>query len=117
MISSKIVDNTIIFGSPMIASTKPRKKFDGYILIEKNNAYCEALRSLIPEAAVINGNANSDVKYNDNQNHSGLHYALDKVQSNIPILAFVDPYGMDIRWETLVLLLDRWSDVIVILTR
>lgn len=105
------VDNTLVFGSPMIASTKPRKKFDEYILIEKSTVYCEALKHLIPEALVINGDANSDVKYNNN--HRGLRYALDKVQSNIPILAFVDPYGMDIRWETLVLLLDRWSDVII----
>lgn len=29
------VDNTIIFGSPMIASTKPRKKFDDYIYLLK----------------------------------------------------------------------------------
>lgn len=104
------IENTVIFGSPMIASTRPRKKFDGYILIEKNPAYCEALKKLIPEALVINGDANSD---GNNQVHRGLHYALDKVQPTSPLLAFVDPYGMDIRWETLALLLNRWSDVII----
>jgi three-Cys-motif partner protein len=107
------IDNIVIFGSPMIAYTKPRKKFNGYILIEKNAAYCEALRTLIPDATVINGDANNDIKHNENLNCRGLAYALDKVPANTPLLAFVDPYGMDIRWETLELLLDRWSDVII----
>lgn len=107
------IDNIVIFGSPMIAHSKPRKKFDGYMLIEKNATYCEALRKLIPNATVINGDANSDIKYTENISSHGLAYALDKIPTTTPLLAFVDPYGMDIRWETLELLLRRWSDVII----
>jgi three-Cys-motif partner protein len=107
------IDNVIIFGSPMVAYTKPKKKFDGYILIEKNPAYCEAVRKLIPDAVVINGDANKNIKQNKNVNYRVLDYALDKIPKNTPFLAFVDPYGMDIQWETLKLLLGRWSDVII----
>src|SRR5690348_13820426 len=80
------IDNIVIFGSPMIAHTKPRKKFDGYILIEKSAAYCQALRKLIPNATVINGDANSDIKYNENISSYGLAYALDKIPTNAPLL-------------------------------
>jgi three-Cys-motif partner protein len=107
------IDNIVIFGSPMIAVTKPRKKFDGYILIEKKAKYCRALNILIPSALVIKGDANSDVINDKNSSLHGLRYTLEEIPKNIPILAFVDPYGMDIRWNTLELLLNRWSDVII----
>jgi three-Cys-motif partner protein len=104
------VDNAIVFGSPMVAMKKAKKPFDGHILIEKEKAYCEALQKLMPSAHIINGDVNSDI--NDSGGR-GLRHALSLVPQNTPILAFVDPYGMDVRWRTLELLLDRWSDVII----
>lgn len=106
------VDNAIVFGSPLVAAKKPKKKFDGYVLIEKNSNYCEALKKLIPGAIVINGDANSDVS-SSSTTIPGLKYALSQVPPRTPILAFVDPYGMDIRWCAVEMLLKTWSDVII----
>ncbi|UVS70066.1 three-Cys-motif partner protein TcmP [Nitrososphaera viennensis] len=104
------VDNAIVFGSPMVAMKKARKAFDGYVLVEKEKSYCEALQKLMPSAHIINGDVNSDI---NNPGGHGLRHALSLVPRNTPILAFVDPYGMDVRWRTLELLLDAWSDVII----
>jgi three-Cys-motif partner protein len=107
------VDDIIVFGSAMVAATKPKKKFDGYILIEKNPKYCEALGKLLPNAMILKGDANSDVLNRQNSDLRGLRYALSTIPARMPVLAFVDPFGMDIRWDTLELLLNRWSDVII----
>lgn|GEM_PF-1035010 len=105
------VDNAIIYGSPMVAMKKTKKAFDGYVLIEKERTYCDALQKLMPSAKIVCGDANSDV--NGSTSCQGLRHALSLVPNNTPILAFVDPYGMDIRWPTLELLLATWSDVII----
>lgn len=97
----------VIFGSPLIAdrATKSRRKFDKLILIEKNHKYTNALKTLIPHAKVINTNANEE----------GIRLAIDELDQDgqYPVLAFVDPEGLDIDWSTLEHLLTRWSDVIV----
>lgn len=106
------VDNTIVFGSPLVAARKPKKHFDGYILIEKNPDYCSALRKLMPEAIVVNGDANSDVA-DASVGTKGLRYALSLVPAKTPMLVLIDPYGMDIRWRTVEMALKTWSDVII----
>lgn len=53
------VDNIIVFGSAMVAATNPKKKFDGYILIERKPKYCKVLEK--PNATIINGDTNSDI--------------------------------------------------------
>lgn len=45
----------------MVAAIKPKKKFDGYILIERKPKYCKALEKLLPNATIINGDTNSDI--------------------------------------------------------
>jgi len=106
------VGNAIVFGSPLVAARKPKKPFDGYVLIEKKAEYCDALRKIIPQAVVVNGDANSDV--GDLTGATlGLRHALSLVPAGTPMLILIDPYGMDIRWRTVEMALKTWSDVII----
>lgn len=99
--------NDLIFGSPIIAdrAPKPEKKFDKLILIERKEKRAMALHSLLPNATIIKDDVNS----------GGLDKALNLLRNDkkIPFLAFVDPEGLEMRWSTLQLLLDTWSDVII----
>jgi len=99
--------NDIIFGSPMIAdrATRTSKKFDKLILVEKDKTFANALEKLLPGATVISQDANS----------GGLDAALNMFPKgrSVPFLAFVDPEGLEIQWETLRVLLESWSDVII----
>jgi len=60
---------------------------------------------LLPHATIIAEDVNSD----------GLRKALSMFayEKSIPFLAFVDPEGLEIKWSTLQVLLERWSDVII----
>lgn len=96
----------IIFGSPLIADRIPNenKKFDKLVLIEKNRSYASALSQLLPKACIIQDDINSD----------GLNQALKEIPSDAPILAFIDPEGFELEWNTLKSILDRWSDAIIL---
>jgi three-Cys-motif partner protein len=84
---------------------KPSKKFDRILLIEKAEDDANALRKLLPHAEV----------FHEDVNDGGLDRALKSIQQGTsrPILAFVDPEGLDVQWATLEKLLKVWSDVIV----
>jgi three-Cys-motif partner protein len=96
----------VIFGSPLIADRIPKdnKRFDKLVLIERNRDFAKALRQLLPAAAIIQADVNTN----------GLTEALAQIPSNDPFLAFIDPEGFEIAWTTLQPLLSRWSDIIVI---
>jgi len=97
----------LILGSPLLADRVPKqgKKFDGMILIEKSREDANALRKLLPNAEVLHRDVNKD----------GLEIALKSIPQNpaCPVLAFVDPEGLEIQWSTLESLLKIWSDVMI----
>ena len=99
--------NDVIFGSPLIAdrATRTNKKFDKLILVEKDKTFANALEKILPEATVIPQDTNS----------GGLDAALKMFPKgrSVPFLAFVDPEGLEMQWETLRVLLESWSDVII----
>jgi three-Cys-motif partner protein len=97
----------VVLGSALIAVNSPRagRKFDRYILFEKNKPFVDALRARIPSAEVFPG----DVNEADIERILG-----EDSKWKIPTLGFVDPEGSRaIRWRTLEQLLNRWSDVII----
>jgi len=96
----------VILGSATIASYIPQQnyKFDKYVLIEKDSSFASALKKRIPNAKVIDKDVN------------GIHInkLLDNYcGNNNPILAFIDPEGLELKWKTLEQILQRWSDVII----
>ncbi len=94
-----------MFGSPLIADRVPRKKFDELILFEKKEKYAERLRQLLPNAKVRNEDVNSP----------GFK-AMAKARleaGSVHFLAFVDPEGLEIEWETLQHLFDFTGDLII----
>ncbi len=96
----------LIFGSPLLADRVPRKgkKFDGMILIEKGQDDANSLRKLLPNAEVHHRDVNKD----------GLEIALKSIpSSSCPVLAFVDPEGLEIHWSTLEKLLGIWCDAMI----
>jgi three-Cys-motif partner protein len=97
----------LILGSPLLADRVPKKgkKFDHMILIEKNKDDANALRKLLHNAEVLHRDVNKD----------GLDIALRSIPKSpsCPVLAFVDPEGLEIHWSTLEKLLKIWSDVMI----
>lgn len=96
----------VILGSAPIADRVPKagKKFDKIILIEKDSESAAALRKILPNAIVINMDANTD----------GIAAALKEFKEpGIPFLAFVDPEGLAIDWTPLSTMLAQWCDVII----
>jgi len=97
----------VIFGSPLIAEFLPRagKRFDRLILIEKDQESALSLKTLLPKAEVIQADVNDQ----------GITQALDilKKSGDYPCLAFIDPEGLDLNWQTLEKVLRIWSDAII----
>jgi three-Cys-motif partner protein len=94
------------WGSPMIAA-QTRYKFAGLHLCEKNSEKHEALLKRViskcPNAQIIHGDAND---------------MIHEIINNIPIqgalsLAFLDPYGLHLDFETLRILAERKADLII----
>lgn len=103
---NKIDDfNLISFGSPLIADRVPRKKFDKLYLFEVKPEYAEALRKLLPYAKIIFGDVNGTEFKN-------IIESLCSVPS-VHFLAFVDPEGLEIEWETLQHLFQFTGDIII----
>ena len=99
------LNNLIVFGSPLIADRVPRKKFDELILFEKKEKYAEALRRLLLNATVKNKDVNSPE-----------FKAMTKARleaGSVHFLAFVDPEGLEIEWETLQHLFNLTGDLII----
>ena len=96
----------VILGSATLASYIPsqtQRNFDHIVLFEKNPNFVNALKKRIPNAKI----------YQSDVNEIELGKILNKVCGENPILAFVDPEGLDLNWSTLEQLLIKWSDVII----
>lgn len=94
------------WGSPMIAAQAP-KPFDGLHLCEITEKKYEALEQRVtrirPDAQIIHGDANEKI---------------NEIINNIPSrgtlsLAFLDPYGLHLDFETLRILAARKADLII----
>jgi three-Cys-motif partner protein len=85
----------LLDGSARIA-LKTDPAFDGYVFIEKNKQRCEALERLKTEFPsrkidIRRGEANSELK-----KICGLNWSSRRA------VLFLDPYGMQVEWETIV---------------
>ncbi|MEM3907069.1 MAG: three-Cys-motif partner protein TcmP [Nitrososphaerota archaeon] len=97
--------NLILFGSPLIADRVPKKKFDKLYLFEAKSEYAEALRKLLPHAKVKCEDVNGP-------EFKTIVESLCK-DSSVHFLAFVDPEGLEIEWETLQHLFQFTGDIII----
>jgi three-Cys-motif partner protein len=95
----------VVLGSALIADRIPKegRKFDRMFLVESDPPSAEALRTLLPQAEVIE----KDVNTVDWSEEIGSEW------SDVPALVVADPEGMDLHWATIKPLLERWSDVII----
>ena len=94
------------WGSPMIATQAP-KSFDGLHICEIVDKKYEALKERViriqPDAQVLHGDAND--KIHDVVKQIPLRRTLS--------LAFLDPYGLHLDFETLRILAGRKADLII----
>jgi three-Cys-motif partner protein len=101
-------EGDILLGSPLLADRvpAPSKKFDKLLLFESNAKKAFALQKLLPSAKV---------RARDVNTISDLSKELElRDCTQIPMLGFVDPFAIsDLKWTTLVKLIDCWSDVII----
>lgn len=97
--------NLTLFGSPLIADRVPKKKFDKLYLFEAKPEYAESLRKLLPHAKIICEDVN-DPEFKT------IIKSLCRTPS-VHFLAFVDPEGLEIEWETLRHLFEFTGDIII----
>lgn len=93
------------WGSPMIAAKAPHP-FNRLHSCEKNNRKYKALKSRIdsirPDSQVLNGNANEKI-----------NEIVKEIPQGALSLAFLDPYGLHLEFETLKVLSEKRADLII----
>jgi three-Cys-motif partner protein len=93
------------WGSPMIAAQAPYP-FDRLHLCEKNSNKYNALKSRIdqikPDSQVFHGDANKNI-----------HKIVEDIPDRTLSLAFLDPYGLHLDYETLKVLSNIRADLII----
>ena len=93
------------WGSPMIAAKAPHP-FDRLHLCEKNKHKYNALKSRIsnikPDSQVLYGDANKKI-----------HEIVKEIAQGTLSLAFLDPYGLHLDYETLSVLSNIRADLII----
>jgi three-Cys-motif partner protein len=93
------------WGSPMIAAKAPHP-FDKLHLCEKVKRKYNALKSRIdkvrPDSQVLHGDANKKI-----------HDIVKEIPQGTLSLAFLDPYGLHLEFETLKVLSDVRADLII----
>jgi three-Cys-motif partner protein len=93
------------WGSPMIAARAP-KSFDRLHLCELNPQKYQALKKRVseirPDSQILNGDANDEV-----------HKIAKEIPPGTLSLAFLDPYGLELDFETLKVLAAKRADLII----
>lgn len=93
------------WGSPLIAAQSPYP-FDGIHVCEKDREKCDALKTriqkIVPSAQVLCGDANQEVDV-----------IVDQIPTNALSLAFLDPFGLHLDYETLRKPAARRADLII----
>ncbi|MBI2856973.1 MAG: three-Cys-motif partner protein TcmP [Chloroflexi bacterium] len=101
----------LVPGSPLIALEARAlngTRFDRLFFIEKDYTACEELRAILLErdsdhrATVINGDSNAE-----------LPRLLKTLSRKSPIFVFVDPVGIDPRWETVTALAGWRTELLI----
>jgi three-Cys-motif partner protein len=110
-------DGRIIAGSPLLALSQKRQ-FDRYFFSDIDAANIEALKQRCalqnipnPKVTFQVGDANDIVKQVVNDIHQVDRPLTDKWPSLN--LAFLDPQGLELRWETVEKLAERRTDMII----
>ncbi|UCC97640.1 MAG: three-Cys-motif partner protein TcmP [Phycisphaerales bacterium] len=93
------------WGSPMIAAKAP-KSFTRLHLCELNRQKYQALEKRVgdtrPDSQILNGDANNEV-----------HNITREIPQGTLSLAFLDPYGLELDFETLKVLAAKRADLII----
>lgn len=93
------------WGSPMIAAKAPHP-FDRLHLCEKNKRTYKALKSRVdqikPDSQILYGDANKKI-----------HEIVEEIPQRTLSLAFLDPYGLHLDYETLRVLSNIRADLII----
>jgi len=93
------------WGSPMIAAQSPHP-FDGLHLCEKKDLAYTALNARVsakrPDLQIVHGNANQQI-----------HEIIKEIPQGSLSLAFLDPYGLHLDFETLRVLSEVRADLII----
>ena len=104
--------NLVIAGSPLIAELSPRilksgksKKFDAMFLVDIDERNCQSLRKIIPDATVLCLDCNSS------EVQLSIQRLLKPEKSFF--LAFIDPEGTEIHWDTLKYLARKRGDFVI----
>jgi len=98
--------DVVILGSATLAYYIPEfgYNFDQIILFEKDFSYVNVLKKRVPTSNIFHGDVNKLT----------VDVIIDNICGNKnPFLAFVDPEGLELEWETLKRILSRWSDVLI----
>ena len=95
----------LCWGSPMIAAQAPRP-FDGLYFCEKNAEMCNALKArmekIVKNTHIVNGYANDEICD-----------IVRKIPKNALSLAFLDPFGLHLAFDTLKTLSTIRCDLII----
>jgi len=93
------------WGSPMIAAKAPHR-FDRLHLCEKSkrkyNVLMTRIAKIRPDSQVLNGDANKEI-----------HEIVREIPQGTLSLAFLDPYGLHLDYETLKVLSNVRADLII----
>jgi three-Cys-motif partner protein len=93
------------WGSPMIAAKAP-KSFTRLHLCELNLQKYEALEKRVgkirPDSQILNGDANNEI-----------HSIAKEIPQGTLSLAFLDPYGLELDFDTLKVLAEKRADLII----
>jgi three-Cys-motif partner protein len=86
----------VLAGSPLLAQLMPRsgKEFDSMILFDKNSDNCATLERVMSKATIECYDCNSDIA-------TDLITNTVKKSSRSHFLAFIDPEGLEVEWNTL----------------
>jgi len=89
----KCIDSTdeVCDGSPLIA-IKTNPAFTDFIFVDINEDYCKALEKR------LEGTPNTNVKSGDC--NEKVNEVLSMMNTYDPCFVFLDPFGLDLKWET-----------------
>ncbi len=113
---NKLRDGRIICGSPLLA-LQQKQRFDEYFFVDQSIENINALQARCPDhmrddVMFIKGDANqvvntivTKIKTNDNMFRRGIGCCLN--------LAFLDPEGLELHWDTVAMLATCRTDMII----
>jgi three-Cys-motif partner protein len=105
---NKVEDSNddLIFGSPLLISTQ--HKFTKMLFCDSKKIYCDALSERLKVVGIPEENFSIYPK--------DCNLIIDEIISQVKnghSLIFIDPYGMDINWETMEKILQLNADIII----